>query len=747
MVTASSKKEGSQLKLAKIDFKNYRPQLWKCDEDGTLINMESDYVMDVAGGKLMADSNIIQWREKLLWRSKKNQQWGLSVEGHIHPLTRPGLVLNPKNNEVKEGVELKLQPRGVLSAEYQQWTFATPVFGKHTADRSSSILEGLGDAALQVSSREKYERVIKRTIVRRWGIFPTGGIFIRLNYGTERLALTVEKEAEAGVHAVTVRPLNFKEYKWQLWTFEDGHLINAQTGLALDAEAVQGALVEYGLKSQLHVREKSCSESQYWALSADGEIHLRSNERMVISVASAERTSIAGAQVGLKELRVRKTVQGDKGQVTLQSDAWMRWAFSKPVYGTKTVVTKTGTAEQTVAEETQEVHGCEEEKVAVHEENESEDEDSEEEDDSDDEEEEFDDFDNDTESIALSIASESLASEISLKQSESASTALRKMRPSSSARSSSSSRSSRKDSFTSNDDYTPTGFEKVIRFKTLHGGPFPAGYFFIKSELHGYVLDVKDEVQEGAQLVLTRLRTTDFASQMWSYRNGFLVNLKNPNMAIDAAERRVLAGELVHISERKSSSKDAVNQQWEFSPEGLIHLKTKHSLVLSIKETKRSDTHQYIDVFVQEELTHGQLKSGARREQRWEVLVPSLIPIQTKETGVKVVEAGKKEVPKAIAVAVTFKWLKELLHFKLAANDDWPLSKCFMIRFGADGYYLAAGLEKGTVGLYQLKEDDDHKRFLWIHVNGYLVNYKYMLRLVYTRGKSILKAYEMSYRY
>ncbi|KAI9315062.1 hypothetical protein BX666DRAFT_1841319, partial [Dichotomocladium elegans] len=113
--------EGARLILAKIDFKNYKRQLWRSDEDGCLVNMESNLVIDVAGGKLEPNSNIIQWHEKLIRRTRKNQHWGLSVEGHIHTETRPSLVIAPSKDEAKDGIELVLKPRGVLSALYQQW--------------------------------------------------------------------------------------------------------------------------------------------------------------------------------------------------------------------------------------------------------------------------------------------------------------------------------------------------------------------------------------------------------------------------------------------------------------------------------------------------------------------------------------------------------------------------------------------------------------------------------------------------
>lgn len=735
VVTTTNKKEGARLTLQKLNLKDYKRQLWRCEDDGCLTNMESSLVIDVAGGKISANCNIIQWHEKFLWRSRKNQQWGLSVEGHIHPRSRPGLVLNPKGNEVREGVDLQLQPRGVLSAEYQQWTFAQPRYGAKSLSRTNTMVEDIGETALQVGSREEYERVTKYTVVRRWGVFPEGYFFIRVNYGDGRYGLTVERQAKTGAHgdeyAVTVRPMNFKEHKWQYWSYEDGHIVNVQTGLALDAEAVSGVLVEYGLKSQLHVREATESESQFWALSVDGEIHLRSNERMVVSVAAGERASVDGAQVGLAELQIQKTVENGRQQVTYSAKPWMKWGFSYPVYGKRasskehsaTAVAgaaiaagAAALAAGTAAEEG-EIQGTEDQDLKVVEEEESGAEDSDSEEEESDSEEEDDD--------------ESIASGTSKATSTAHTDRTRKQ--SSSSNSSRSSRSSRPDVFLSTDDYIPTGFEKVCRFKNHHGAFPPAGFFLIKSDLHGYVLDVDGDIKSGVNAVLTPIKSTDYASQLWSFRRGHLVNLKGEVLVLDATRgSKLVAGEHVHLSEQETSVRGSEQQIWDYTADGLIHLKAKRSFVLSVKELKRSDAHKKIDVFVQEEKTHGNTKTGPRREQRWEILVPSVIPEQPKtEMGVKIVEAGKK----SISAVLAFKWFRLLQHQPATADEEVPRSKCFLIRFGNDNRYLAAGQQRGQVGLYELNEQEDYKRYLWIYVDGYLVNYKYMLRLVYVQCK------------
>ncbi|KAI8393507.1 uncharacterized protein BYT42DRAFT_507095 [Radiomyces spectabilis] len=751
VLTTATSKKGAKLILSKLDFKVFRRQLWHYRDDGCLANLESDYVIDVAGGALQHGSDIIQWNEKMLKRSRKNQLWSLSVHGHIHPRSRPGLALVPL--EVKEAAEVKLLARGALSLEHQQWTFASPVFGKRQYSgviTASQIMDdgifvnSVGDAALEVSSRESYERLTKRTIIRRWGIFPDQAFFIRCAYGKENLALTVEQKPlsvnGATEYEVVLRALNFKEYKWQFWTFQEGHLINVQTGLALDGQIVKGQLIEDGLRCQLYVREKSAAESQYWALTAEGEIHLTSEQHLVIGVANAERACVEGAQVGLKALKARKVDSNGKQTWLLRSEEWLRWRFSKPVYGTKKVTTVVSGAAAAVAgaaiagEIAEVIEGLQDEKVVVKENEDSDHEESDE--DSDDSDNEQDDVPQtvraDEEKKTMAVVTDN---KVTHEEQTQVSQPITPVTPTSPVVSKIKQQKKlktlqyhRQASFQLRDDYVPTGFEKVVRYKN-HQGTFPNGYFFIKSHLHGFVLDVLDDAVENAQIVLKRLRTTDFASQLWSFRDGYLTNLKGQRLVLDGAKSDVVkAGERVHLAVQKSSHCD--DQLWEYTIAGLIHLRAKRSLVLSIKELRRSDTYSYIDVFLQEELVRPD-HTHARSEQRWEILIPAMIPMSQSETKVKIIEGGRISAISSSASAVlAFKWIKETFEHKITTQDQWPSSdNWFFIRFGTDDVFLAAGENDHTVGLHQLEEGANYRRYMWMYADGFLINYKHMLRI------------------
>lgn len=801
IVTVSDKKKGAKLILAKLDFKSYRRQLWRYRSDGCLVNFETDYVIDIAGGKLLSNSNIIQWSPKFLRTSRKNQMWGLSINGHLHPQSNSDLVLGSLS-DAKDGAELKLVKRGDLSLDYQQWTFASPIFGKcaHTtyaaqqAHKDSLVLEKIGSAySLEQSSSERYERVTKTIITRRWGVFPEGGFFIRSTHSGKNLALTVEKD-ESSNYRIVIRTLNFSAYKWQLWTYKDGYLYNEETGLVLDAQASQDITVE-GEQAQVYLKEKASNEGQFWDLGADGEIHLRCNPRLAIGAANSGEASVEGAQVGINKIRVVRTNVDGKQVSTFNSEQWLRWSFTKPVFGKRIG----GSTEGDLV-----IEKCEEEKVVVKEAEEELDEEEEQEEEEDEAEaeveaEEEEEFEIQTPiqtpssststsseaagvaivtagavvtvaagaAAAVNIVTESPTSEenthvatittvdssiktnlaatveapaittietptiVETVGSTTASTAVLKK-----SDSSKSNRLHRKDSFQLDENYIPTGFEKIVRYKTHHNG-LPSGYFFIKSSLHGYVLDIVGDIKEHSFAVLTRMKSTDYASQLWSYQNGFLVNLKGRTLVLDAATHALTAGERLHLSTRHPKNESSEDQVWEYAPEKCIHLKAKRSLVLSLKETKHSDKHIEIDVYVHE--SKSLVKKEARPEQHWEILVPALIPINQGESGVKIIESGKVEKVTSSASAITsYKWLKETYCHKVTSQNQWPgIEGWFFIRFGVEKLFLGSGeTAQSQVGLYEFSNEIDYRRFLWTYVDGYLVNYRYMLRLVLSTCKS-----------
>lgn len=67
---------------------------------------------------------------------------------------------------------------------------------------------------------------------------------------------------------------------------------------------------------------------------------------------------------------------------------------------------------------------------------------------------------------------------------------------------------------------------------TEQHGVFPEGYFFVKSQAHGLVLTVLETGVIAAEVAATRLNTSSYSRQLWTYSNGYLVN-KASSMVLD----------------------------------------------------------------------------------------------------------------------------------------------------------------------------------------------------------------------
>lgn len=275
----------------------YEYQLWTYDATtGHIVNKRSGLVLGAE--QLEEHAHVCQTSRR---DACDKQVWGLSESNEIYLKKDASWVLGVKEEAGKSYIHIQKKS----SVASQRFSIALPV-------------------------------VKKQTIVRRWGIFPEGEILIRINAGAEKLALSVDKET----HAVSLRPLDLQDIQSQLWRYEQDEsvLVHVQTGLVLDGADVK----------QLYVRNKSseAKDTQTWALTPSCEIHLRSNERMVIGVASEKEASTSGAVIGLHEVRSITSVESGKQVSSLESHDWFRWSFGKAVVEKTTTTTTTSSTTQ-----------------------------------------------------------------------------------------------------------------------------------------------------------------------------------------------------------------------------------------------------------------------------------------------------------------------------------------------------------------------------------------------------------------
>ncbi|CEP08973.1 hypothetical protein [Parasitella parasitica] len=91
-------------------------QLWM-HEEGFLINKKSGLVLDIRGGNIERDKVIIQYARKP--GLAHNQRWTYQ-DGFIFPTSAPHLVLDIRNAEFKNGTTVYLNTKN-LHSKTQQW--------------------------------------------------------------------------------------------------------------------------------------------------------------------------------------------------------------------------------------------------------------------------------------------------------------------------------------------------------------------------------------------------------------------------------------------------------------------------------------------------------------------------------------------------------------------------------------------------------------------------------------------------
>ncbi|RUS28619.1 ricin B lectin domain-containing protein [Jimgerdemannia flammicorona] len=114
----ASKKPDQALVVSKQKHHDNDSQLWSCDND-FIINKNSGLVLDIRGGQVLSNKQIIQYNRKLT-QAAHNQRWGYR-DGFIYSLADPNLVLDIKGGANAENTPVILYTRKSSDAFNQQW--------------------------------------------------------------------------------------------------------------------------------------------------------------------------------------------------------------------------------------------------------------------------------------------------------------------------------------------------------------------------------------------------------------------------------------------------------------------------------------------------------------------------------------------------------------------------------------------------------------------------------------------------
>ncbi|KAG1438735.1 hypothetical protein G6F56_012539 [Rhizopus delemar] len=116
-VIQDSLKAAAKVIVSPKKTKDNDDQLWMYDH-GYIINKNSG--MDVRGGILESDKEVIQYRRKML-EDAQNQRWYYREDGIIYPQVNPNLVLDIRGNWTKPGTVVLLYERKYSDNLNQLW--------------------------------------------------------------------------------------------------------------------------------------------------------------------------------------------------------------------------------------------------------------------------------------------------------------------------------------------------------------------------------------------------------------------------------------------------------------------------------------------------------------------------------------------------------------------------------------------------------------------------------------------------
>ncbi|KAG1448366.1 hypothetical protein G6F56_008961 [Rhizopus delemar] len=230
---------------------------------------------------------------------------------------------------------------------------------------------------------------------------------------------------------------------------------------------------------------------------------------------------------------------------------------------------------------------------------------------------------------------------------------------------------------------------------TAQIGVFPEGYFFIKNQKHGLVVSVLETEKLAAHVLASPLDSQNYNRQLWTHKDGFLIN-KASQFVLDVRGGCIVNGsELCQYKQKKVGYE---NQQWGLTVEGFIHAKTHEGMVLALDK----------NIGEKPTLALAHKKTPDHEEQRWNFVLP---------------------VFKHKSASVTEKTVqKSIVYHRFA---QYPSGWFFIRSFEGSKDKPLVLTASGTDDSLTLTEisQTEWRHQLWMHQNGGLINFASQLSL------------------
>ncbi|CAO3668523.1 unnamed protein product [Rhizopus microsporus] len=150
-VTQDSLKAAAKVIVWPKKTKDNDNQLWMYHH-GYIINKNSGMVLDVQGGIIESDKQIIQYRRKMV-EDAHNQRWNYRDDGFIYLQANPNLVLDIRGNWTKPGTIVLLYERKYKDNLNQLWDL---IPYEPASDQSSVISPSIHSQNTEVDDDDDY---------------------------------------------------------------------------------------------------------------------------------------------------------------------------------------------------------------------------------------------------------------------------------------------------------------------------------------------------------------------------------------------------------------------------------------------------------------------------------------------------------------------------------------------------------------------------------------------------------------
>ncbi|KFH70968.1 hypothetical protein MVEG_03814 [Podila verticillata NRRL 6337] len=294
-------------------------QLWRY-EAGFLINRRTGFVLDIQGGTLKLAARVVQWQRKS-GKEAQNQHW-FYENGFIANVYNSRLVLDIDGDGSKDGAKIAIGERKAVSNADQKWLLEEVRFQwlaaptSASASISSNVTEEITVVERGISSPKVATPPTTVTALPTSGWFyiksQSSGLVVDVEQDADPLAPNVLVSMNTQITSVTEE--NQAKVESQLWTYQNGQIINRRSQLVLDCK--QG-VVRYGARLMQGIpKEGKESHHQRWE-SSNGTLVVQGKPLYAIDIEGDGTKS--GSRLSLQRPKV-------------QNNSDQQWSFQIATY-------------------------------------------------------------------------------------------------------------------------------------------------------------------------------------------------------------------------------------------------------------------------------------------------------------------------------------------------------------------------------------------------------------------------------